>query len=146
MTDCVLCEKNHPKEIWRNETFYVIDAADDDLPGFIRIISTQHVKEMTDLSEKDRDDFCKAIFLAEKVMRDVMNPDKVNLAQLGNMVPHVHWHVIARFRDDAFFPGSVWSEKLRKMPRDLYEKRKKSAEKMLQELSKAFTAAFPCNQ
>jgi diadenosine tetraphosphate (Ap4A) HIT family hydrolase len=40
-----------------------------------------------------------------------MHPDKVNIATLGNMVPHIHWHVIPRYKDDAFFPGSAWSQK-----------------------------------
>jgi diadenosine tetraphosphate (Ap4A) HIT family hydrolase len=46
-------------------------------------------------------------------MLEVMYPDKVNLAALGNMVPHLHWHIIPRFKEDVFFPGSVWSEKQR---------------------------------
>jgi diadenosine tetraphosphate (Ap4A) HIT family hydrolase len=139
MSECELCTKKHPKEIWRNAVFYAIDASDADLPGFIRIISSEHVKEMTDLSQKNQEIFWKAIQITEKVMRETMNPDKINLAQLGNMVPHVHWHVIARYRDDAFFPGSVWSAKLRKMPDKLYEKRRKSAEKMSEKLALAFS-------
>jgi diadenosine tetraphosphate (Ap4A) HIT family hydrolase len=42
-----------------------------------------------------------------------MQPKKINLAALGNQVPHIHWHVIPRFEDDAFFPGSAWSNRLR---------------------------------
>ena len=38
--------------------------------------------------------------------RDACEPDKMNLASLGNMTPHVHWHVIPRFRDDRHFPGA----------------------------------------
>jgi diadenosine tetraphosphate (Ap4A) HIT family hydrolase len=39
-----------------------------------------------------------------------MNPDKINLASLGNVVPHLHWHVIPRFADDAHFPSPVWAQ------------------------------------
>jgi diadenosine tetraphosphate (Ap4A) HIT family hydrolase len=42
-----------------------------------------------------------------------MQPDKVNLATLGNVVPHLHWHVIPRYKEDSCFPASVWSEKQR---------------------------------
>ncbi|MEI4902545.1 HIT domain-containing protein, partial [Klebsiella pneumoniae] len=42
-------------------------------------------------------------------LRSLYSPDKVNLASLGNVVPHLHWHVIARFRDDAHFPDPIWS-------------------------------------
>jgi diadenosine tetraphosphate (Ap4A) HIT family hydrolase len=48
-----------------------------------------------------------------------MHPDKVNIAALGNMVPHIHWHVIPRFKDDAFFPGSVWSERAQQTPENI---------------------------
>ena len=37
-------------------------------------------------------------------------PDKINLACLGNLTPHIHWHVIPRFYDDNHFPGSIWSQ------------------------------------
>ena len=46
----------------------------------------------------------------EQVVRDVMQPEKINLASLGNMVPHLHWHVIPRYTDDAHFPAPVWAE------------------------------------
>ncbi|MFM6921883.1 MAG: HIT family protein, partial [Polynucleobacter victoriensis] len=45
----------------------------------------------------------------EQAIIEVMQPDKVNLAALGNMVPHLHWHVIPRYQQDKTFPCSVWS-------------------------------------
>jgi hypothetical protein len=42
-----------------------------------------------------------------------MGPGKVNVASLGNMTPHLHWHVIPRFADDAHFPNPVWTEAVR---------------------------------
>jgi diadenosine tetraphosphate (Ap4A) HIT family hydrolase len=53
------------------------------------------------------------VFAVEGAVRSVMHPKKINLAALGNQVPHIHWHVIPRFEDDAFFPGSAWSNRLR---------------------------------
>jgi diadenosine tetraphosphate (Ap4A) HIT family hydrolase len=38
-----------------------------------------------------------------------MGADKMNLASLGNQTPHVHWHVVPRFRDDRHFPGPIWA-------------------------------------
>jgi diadenosine tetraphosphate (Ap4A) HIT family hydrolase len=46
-----------------------------------------------------------------------MQPDKINLASLGNVVPHLHWHVIPRFVDDPHFPNPVWGVKVRETPR-----------------------------
>jgi diadenosine tetraphosphate (Ap4A) HIT family hydrolase len=59
-----------------------------------------------------------------------MKPDKINLASLGNLVPHLHWHVIPRFRDDAFFPGSVWSAKTQQTPESVLAGRQKAALKL----------------
>jgi diadenosine tetraphosphate (Ap4A) HIT family hydrolase len=77
------------------------------------VIWNEHVAEMSDLSLDQRSRLLHMVFLLEKVMLDVMQPEKVNLAALGNMVPHLHWHIIPRFKEDIFFPGSVWSEKQR---------------------------------
>jgi diadenosine tetraphosphate (Ap4A) HIT family hydrolase len=49
------------------------------------------------------------VFAVEAAVREVLNPDKVNLASLGNVVPHLHWHVVPRFADDRHFPDAVWA-------------------------------------
>ena len=51
----------------------------------------------------------EAVTVVEQAMRDVIAPNKINLATLGNVVPHLHWHVIARFDWDSHFPGPVWA-------------------------------------
>jgi len=71
------------------------------------------VAEMSELSLDQRSRLLHIVFLIEKIMIEVMQADKINLAALGNMVPHLHWHIIPRFKEDVFFPGSVWSEKQR---------------------------------
>jgi diadenosine tetraphosphate (Ap4A) HIT family hydrolase len=58
----------------------------------------------------------RVVFAAEAALREVMQPDKVNLASLGNVVPHLHWHVIPRFADDPHFPNPVWGERKRDTP------------------------------
>jgi diadenosine tetraphosphate (Ap4A) HIT family hydrolase len=54
-----------------------------------------------------------AVFAVEAALRAVLAPHKINVASLGNMVPHVHWHVIPRFADDAHFPNPIWGERQR---------------------------------
>jgi diadenosine tetraphosphate (Ap4A) HIT family hydrolase len=78
------------------------------------------------------------VFAVEDAIRHVMHPDKINIAALGNMVPHIHWHVIPRFKDDAFFPGSAWSKKTQETPAATLEARRKKA----QELPGAIKAAI----
>lgn len=50
------------------------------------------------------------VLAVEATLRELLRPDKINLAALGNRVPHLHWHVIPRFSDDAHYPDAIWSE------------------------------------
>jgi diadenosine tetraphosphate (Ap4A) HIT family hydrolase len=99
--------------LWKNDEMRVIFANEPDYPGFCRVIWNEHVAEMSQLSVDQRARLHHIVMLVEKSIIDVMHPDKVNLAALGNMVPHLHWHIIPRYQLDVCFPGSVWSEKLR---------------------------------
>jgi len=134
MTNCVLCKDElKPEEgqlIWRGDDCRVIMVNDPDLPGFCRVIWNRHVAEMTDLSHGERDHLMTLVFAVEEAVRHVMHPDKVNIAALGNMVPHIHWHVIPRFKDDAFFPGSAWSNKTQETQASTLEARRKKAQEL----------------
>ena len=138
---CPLCEK--PQEaLYASLHFYVIDAKDPDYPGYVRIVSTQHKKEMTDLSEEASEAILKALLLTEKVMRDVMRPDKVNLAEFGNMVPHLHWHIIPRYQNDAHFPNSTWGERQRTVSAEILEARRLQTDTFFSALKKALKSTF----
>ena len=130
MTNCALCNDNlKPEEgqlIWRGDDCRVILVNDPDLPGFCRVIWNRHVAEMTDLTNGERDHLMALVFAVEDAIRHVMHPDKVNVAALGNMVPHIHWHVIPRFKDDAFFPGSIWSARVQQTPNPVLSFRQKA--------------------
>ncbi len=134
MTNCVLCKDElKPEEgqlIWRGDDCRVITVNDPDLPGFCRVIWNRHVAEMTDLSYGERDHLMTLVFAVEEAVRHVMHPDKVNIAALGNMVPHIHWHVIPRFKDDAFFPGSAWSKKTQETKASTLEARRKKSQEL----------------
>lgn len=97
----------HP--VWRNDKLKVILVDDQNYPGFCRVVWNDHAKEMTDLSPADRIMVMEVVFRVEEAVREVMGPDKVNLASLGNVVPHLHWHIIPRYTDDAHFPSPVWA-------------------------------------
>jgi diadenosine tetraphosphate (Ap4A) HIT family hydrolase len=83
--------------------------ADADYPGFCRVILHRHLREMTDLPHKERMQLMTVVFAVESAVRRLYEPDKVNLASLGNMTPHVHWHLIPRWRDDRHFPQPIWA-------------------------------------
>lgn len=107
---CELCNSTSGEVLCESEQFRVVLIDDANYPGFCRIIWRDHVKEITDLNELDRMLMMDVMWQVEQVVRDVMQPEKINLASLGNMVPHLHWHVIPRYTDDAHFPAPVWAE------------------------------------
>lgn len=106
---CELCVSNGGKLLWRNAFCRVVSVADPDYPGFCRVILNRHVAEMTDLADDEQQELMRVVFAVEAVVREVVKPDKINLASLGNMVPHVHWHVIPRWREDRCFPNPIWA-------------------------------------
>lgn len=102
--------------LWQDDFCRVVLADEPDYPGFLRVILNRHVREMTDLVPAERSRLMRMVCQTEQAVRDVMRPDKINLASLGNVVPHLHWHVIPRFEDDPHFPRPVWGVKLRGTP------------------------------
>lgn len=108
--DCELCSQPGGEEIYRCETYRIVLVDDVNYPGFCRVIWHAHVAEMSDLDWPERGVLMNAVWQVEQAVREIMAPDKVNLASLGNVVPHMHWHVIPRYRDDAHFPSPIWAE------------------------------------
>jgi diadenosine tetraphosphate (Ap4A) HIT family hydrolase len=107
---CELCESTGGELLHQAAQFRVVLIDDDNYPGFCRVIWQDHVKEVTDLPELDRMLLMDVLWQVELVVREVMQPEKINLASFGNMVPHLHWHVIPRYTDDAYFPQPVWGQ------------------------------------
>ena len=99
--------------LWQDDFCRVVLLQDADYPAYSRVELLAHVKEMSDLAPQDRARTMKVVFAVETAVREVMHPDKINLASLGNKTPHMHWHVIPRFETDKHFPNSHWGEVLR---------------------------------
>lgn len=122
--DCELCALlaavadtgADPALVWSDGRVAVLLVDDAAYPGFCRVLWHAHVREMTDLAPAERDVLMAVVWQVEAAVREVMAPDKVNLASLGNMVPHLHWHVIPRYADDAQFPAPVWAAVQRSTP------------------------------
>jgi diadenosine tetraphosphate (Ap4A) HIT family hydrolase len=121
--------------LWRDARCRVVLVADPDYAGFCRVIWHAHVREMTDLTRAEQAHCMRVVFAIERALRQVLNPHKINLASLGNMTPHLHWHVIARHRHDAHFPNPVWGKRLR-------ARRRKSIAMPAMELRKSLAAAM----
>lgn len=96
--------------LWRDGFCRIVLIDDPDYPGFCRVVLERHVKEMTDLAPAERTRLMNAVFATEAALRELLSPRKVNLASLGNAVPHLHWHVVPRHGDDRHFPKPIWAE------------------------------------
>ncbi|MDP3210010.1 MAG: HIT family protein [Methylotenera sp.] len=110
---CPLCEPTPHEILWLDDFCRVVLLNDEDYPAYCRVELLDHIKEMTDLAPQDRARMMKVVFAVETALREALNPDKINLASLGNKTPHIHWHVIPRFEHDKHFPNSHWGEAMR---------------------------------
>jgi diadenosine tetraphosphate (Ap4A) HIT family hydrolase len=116
MMGCTLCHEPGGRLIYEAAKFRVIHADEAGFPAFYRVVWKAHVAEWSDLPPEDRVLCMEAVAVVEQCLRDALAPAKINLAALGNMVPHLHWHVIARFDWDSRFPAPVWAEARREAP------------------------------
>ena len=116
MSGCPLCETDGGLLVFKSDQLRVIQAVEAGFPAFYRVVWNEHVAEFSSLSPDDRNTCMNAVVAVEQVLRDQLKPTKINLAALGNAVPHLHWHVIARFDWDSHFPGSVWASPQRETP------------------------------
>lgn len=107
---CELCTTAGGMLLWSSLLCRVVLIEDPDYPGFCRVILNRHAREMTDLPAKERHELMQVVFAVEASLRELLKPEKINLASLGNMTPHVHWHVIPRYRSDRCFPNPIWGE------------------------------------
>ena len=112
--DCPLCHADGGRLVWQGaragSALRVIHADEAGFPAFYRVVWGGHVAEFSDLPAADRQWCMDAVVAVEVALRGITPaPRKINVATLGNMVPHLHWHVIARYSDDSHFPAPVWA-------------------------------------
>ena len=108
-TACPLCQSAGEDILYSNDLYRIIAVNDPAWPGFCRVILNRHAAEMTDLAIEERSALMMAVCVVESALRKLLQPTKINLASLGNVVPHVHWHVIPRWADDSHFPDPIWA-------------------------------------
>lgn len=106
---CPLCRPAEEDVLYLADLYRVISVNDPAWPGFCRVILNKHAAEMSDLSIDERSTLMQAVYAVEAALRGLMLPTKINLASLGNVVPHVHWHVIPRWENDSHFPDPIWA-------------------------------------
>lgn len=115
-SNCPLCADAGGVLIASSPLWRVIRAEDAAFPAFYRVVWNEHVAEFSALSSAQRSICMDVVCTVEQVLISALQPTKINLAALGNVVPHLHWHVIARFEADSHFPQPVWGAPQRDQP------------------------------
>ena len=105
------------KPIYSNPFGY-IEQHSSDIP-WIKIFSAHPFKELSDCDPKTREFLFTCMDICERTMIEFYKPEKINIAIFGNYLPHVHIHVMARFKEDSHFPEPMWGEKQRDSTLDL---------------------------
>ncbi|MBK6940023.1 MAG: HIT domain-containing protein [Planctomycetes bacterium] len=111
--DCVFCSTSGGQVVHAEADARIVWPHEAEHPALLRVVTTAHVRELTDLAPAVRQRVFTLVCAAESALRSVVAPAKINVASLGNVVPHVHWHVVPRYVDDAYFPQPIWASKLR---------------------------------
>lgn len=94
--------------IGRFKLSLVLMSKDANFPWCILVPMREGKREIFNLTEEDREQLLRESCHLSEVMNDLFVPDKMNVAALGNMVPQLHVHHVARFKDDAAWPKAVW--------------------------------------
>ncbi len=97
--------------IYSDELIY-IEIEPSEIPWLKIFTHTPH-KEFSDCNSSEKLTILNALDIIEKEMISYFNPIKINIASFGNMLPRVHWHIMARFESDDYFPNPMWGEKIR---------------------------------
>lgn len=135
---CLICAAQNEDILLQTPHLRVIAVHNEThAPAFCRVIWQEHIAEMTDLSAAQRAEIMEMVYRVEAAMRQVLRPRKINLASLGNVVPHLHWHVIARFDDDACFPAPIWANPVREQQMALPEDWVQQVKQVLLHMGKA---------
>jgi len=99
---------------------------------WLKVFTNEPYKELSSCPKEVKDEIFRVLDIIELQMLEYYNPDKINIASFGNYLPHVHFHIMARFEQDSYFPEPMWGKKQREADLSLpdfspfYEKIKKS--------------------
>lgn len=89
-----------------------IELHESEIP-WLKIFTNAPHKEFSECSREEKEIIWECLDLIEKTMLRYFKPEKINIASFGNMLPRVHWHIMARFRDDSYFPEPMWGVRQR---------------------------------
>lgn len=95
-----------------------IETEESEIP-WLKIFTQESYKEMSEVPSEIKFEIYELLETIEKEMLTYYKPKKINIASFGNYLPHVHWHIMARFEEDSYFPEPMWGKKQRENDLDL---------------------------
>ncbi len=98
-------------KIYENK-YVFIEIEPSEIP-WLKIFTQKQYKEFSQCPIEVKQEIWRLLDIIEKEMILFFNPAKINIASFGNYVPHVHFHIMARFEEDSFFPEPMWGKKQR---------------------------------
>jgi diadenosine tetraphosphate (Ap4A) HIT family hydrolase len=79
------------------------------------VLDLRHATRPDQLSTLEWTAFCSDLHRAERAIVRTVNPDHINIAALGNVIPHLHWHIVPRYRNDPRWGAPIWPTNLADM-------------------------------
>ena len=107
---CLLWEDDAELRIAAFEHSYVVHNRDQFFPGYTLLFTRHHVTELFHLDRVVRAELMEEVSSVAAALFAVFQPDKINYELLGNMVPHIHWHLVPRFASEPLWPRPIWAE------------------------------------
>jgi len=89
-----------------------IEVEESEIP-WLKLFTKEPYRELSEVPQSVKMEIFELLDMIEKEMLDYFKPTKINIASFGNYLPHVHFHIMARFEEDAYFPEPMWGEKQR---------------------------------
>ena len=113
MTACPMCRRwndDADLQIVELEHSFVVLNRDQHFPGYTLLFTKDHVTELFHLDRTVRGGLMEEVSCVAGALSSVFQPDKINYELLGNMVPHIHWHLVPRYSREPIWPRPIWTE------------------------------------
>lgn len=128
MNDCPMCrrwEADSDLRIVELPHSYVILNRDQYFPGYTLLFTKIHATELFHLDREVRVALMEEVSSVAEALYSIYTPAKINYELLGNMVPHIHWHIVPRFASEPLWPRPIWAEAHEELilPADEYRQR-----------------------
>lgn len=123
--DCWICQNlNEPRHLIVHDTRTSVTKLNPDqfFQGYVFVTLKWHAEELFELDDKNRRRFLEDMSRVSSAIARALRPDKMNYELLGNGMPHLHWHLVPRYKSDPFWGRPIWSgaRKRKRLTRDEY--------------------------